>query len=59
MLNCSRDLPWKVVATNLSDYSARMQYSGYDQKFRSVVMKSALKAYDKLREAERLGSKPL
>jgi hypothetical protein len=47
MLNCSQDLPWEVVATHLSDYSARMQYLGYDQKFISEVMKSALKACDK------------
>ena len=59
MLNCSRDLPWEVVASHLSDYSARMQYSGYDQKFRAEIMNSALKAYDKLREAERLGNRPL
>ena len=59
VLNCSRDLQWEVVAAHLSEYSARMQYSGYEHKFRLEVIKSALKAYENLIEAERQGKRPL
>ena len=59
VLNCSRDLQWEVVAAHLSEYSARMQYSGYEHKFRLEVIKSALKAYENLVEAERQGKRPL
>ena len=59
MLNCSRDLPWKIFAEHLTHYSARMQYSGYKQSFRVQVIKSAINAYEVLREEERNGKRPL
>ena len=59
MLNCNRELPWSVVANHLSVFSARMQLSGYGQKFRTEVMKSALQAYDNLLDAEVRGERPL
>jgi len=36
-----------------------MQYSGYEHQFRLEMIKSALKAYENLREAERQGKRPL
>ena len=59
ILNCSRELQWEIVAAHLSYYSARMQYSGYEHQFRLEVIRSALKAYENLREAERQGKRPL
>ena len=52
ILNCSRELQWEIVAAHLSYYSARMQYSGYGHQFRLEEIKSALKAYENLREDE-------
>ena len=59
MLNCSRELPWDVVTKHLNQFTARMQYSGYDQQFRLQVIDSALKAYEKLCKAESDGERPL
>ena len=59
LLNCSRELPWEVKSKHLSRFTARMQFSGYEKKFRSEVIKSALNAYEKLRTAEVEGDRPL
>ena len=59
LLNCSRDLPWIITAGHVSTMMARIQFSGYDHQFRYEVLNSALKAYDKLREAEVKGERPL
>ena len=59
MLNCSRSLPWKVVADHLSMFTARMQFSGYKKQFRAEVIKSALHAYASLRDLENRGERPL
>ena len=37
----------------------RLQYSGYDQKFRTEVVLSALKAYKRMIQLEASGEKPL
>ena len=59
MLNCSRDLPWNNIAAHLSIFTARMQFSGYNQQFRAEVVKSALNAYACLRDQENRGERPL
>ena len=59
LLNCSRELPWELKAKHLSKYSARMQFSGYEKKFRAEIIRSALNAYEKLRRAETDGERPL
>ena len=59
ILNCCRELPWEVVTKHLDHFTARMQYSGYDQQFRLEVIDSALKAYEKLCQAESDGERPL
>ena len=59
MLNCSRDLPWQITSNHLSKFSARMQFSGYNHKFRVEVIRSALNAYNKLRNQETNGERPL
>ena len=37
----------------------RLQYPGYDQKFRTEVVRSALKAYNRLIELDTSGEQPL
>lgn len=46
LLNCSRELPWEVVVAHVNHMMLRLQYSGYDQKFRKEVVRSALAAYN-------------
>ena len=58
-LNCSRDLPWEIKAHHLTQLTARMQYAGYDKKFRYEVIASAINAYNVLRSAEDNGERPL
>ena len=59
MLNCSQNLPWQRVAQFISHFMARMQYSGYNQKFRSEVVQSAIKAMKNLIEKEKKGERPI
>ena len=57
--NCSRYLQWREVCAHVETYCARMQFSGYNKKFRTQVVKSALKAYDKMVEKDEQGEEPL
>ena len=50
--NCSRRLPWEEVCTHVETYCSRMQFSGYDKRFRTQVVQSALSAYDKMLEKD-------
>ena len=60
MRNCSsRDLPWEDVCKHLSDMMKRIQFSGYDHKFRYEVVTSALKAYGIMKEKDVTGERPL
>ena len=57
--NCSRYLPWNVVCTHVEEMSARMQFSGHDKKMRGQVIRSALNAYDKIKERHEKGEEPM
>ena len=57
--NCHKDLPWEETARHLSKMAMRMQYSGYDQKFRYDVITTALAAYKKIRENDEKGEAPM
>ena len=57
--NCSQDLPWEIKAAHLEQFSLRMQYSGYDVKFRRQVIKSGIKAYRKMEKNDKEGYIPL
>ena len=67
LLNCSRELqalycrevPWATVISHVNNMMLRLQYSGYDQKFRAEVVRSALKAYNRLVELDASGEQPL
>ena len=49
LLNCNTRLPWEVVVVHVNHMMQRMQYSGYNQRFRSEVVTSALKAYENIK----------
>ena len=57
--NCHKDLPWKETAKHLSRMMARLQYSGYDHKFRYDVISTALAAYKRVRDNDENGEIPL
>ena len=57
--NCSKNLPWTEVTAHLTNMSMRMQYSGYDKKFRHDVITTALETYRKMRENDEKGETPL
>ena len=57
--NCSLSVPWSRRAELLSDFSLRLKISGYSERFRETVMRSALSAWDKLLEADQSGEQPL
>ncbi|KAL9971251.1 hypothetical protein ACROYT_G023757 [Oculina patagonica] len=59
LLNCSPLLPWANVVEKVVEMVLRMQYSGYNQKFRYEVVDSAIKAYRARQEAELKGERPI
>ena len=59
MLHCSRRLTWETVLEHLNNYMRKMQYSGYDKTFRYTVARSAINAYEKIRDQETLGIRPM
>ena len=59
MLHCSNYLPWEVVSQHINNFMKKMQYSGYDKMFRYHVVNSAIKAYQRIREKEELGIRPV
>ena len=58
-LNCSRGLPWEAIVAHVNHMMLRLQYSGYDRKFREQVVRSALAAYNRLLDLDASGEKPL
>ena len=46
-LNCSKDLPWEHSVKHGNEMMKKLQFSGYNKKFRYEVMDSAIKAYGK------------
>ena len=44
---------------HLQEFSKRMQFSGYRQKFRGEIIKSALTAFERMKEEERKGERPI
>ena len=59
LLHCSTHLPWITVQHHLSNFTLKMQYSGYDQPFRYDVTKSAINAYHTMRDNEANDIRPL
>ena len=59
LLNCSRELPWETTVGHVSHMMLRLQYPGYDQKFRTEVVLSALNAYNRMIELDASGEQSL
>ena len=52
-------MSWNEKVVHLQKFSDRLQYSGYDAKMRYEVIDSAVKAYQKIRQAEIQGKRPM
>ena len=59
LLNCSSELPWEDKARHLQDFAMRLQFSGYDKKFRCEIIDSAVKALQKIEDAVSKGERPM
>ena len=59
LLNCSTDLDKQRIVHHVEHMVTRMQFSGYDSKFRGQIIHSAFKAYEKITEAVQRGERPL
>ena len=57
LLNCNEHIGWDKIAEHLTFFMSRMQVSGYDHKFRLEILKSALNAHNKIKEADKEGKK--
>ena len=59
MLRCSPLLEWDRVVEHLNAMMKRLQFSGYGHEYRSQVLKSALKAYDSIKQKDADGVEPM
>ena len=59
LLNCSPDLEWEVKKQHIENMVARMQFSGYNKKFRSEVVDSAMKAFYSIQRKAHSGERPI
>ena len=59
LLRCSPELPWETTTEHVSHFMMRLQYSGYNMKFRAEVTKSALTAYRRIVDKDKKGEQPL
>ena len=59
LLNCSPELPWQHVVEHANGMVKRIQYAGYDQRFRYDVVMSALSAYSKIKRSDLQGKRPM
>ena len=57
--NTKLELGQKVQNKHLSDFMLKLKNSGYTQKYRKEILKSALKAYNKMVEDDKTEKKPL
>ena len=59
MTRCSPELEWEKVVPHLDYTMKRLQYSGYNKRFRCEVLKSAINAYKTIRDKDKSGTQPL
>ena len=59
LLNCSPDIEKQLVIEHMNYFMKRMQSSGYDQKSRYRVLRSAFNAYEKIKEKEKQNVRPM
>ena len=59
LLNCRRELNCTIKQQHLSNLMQRMKNSGYNEIFRSEVLKAGLQGYNNILEADNIGSKTI
>ena len=59
ILRCSPHLEWKEKIPHCNKVTKKMQFSGYSQKFRTIVTNSALKAYKEIVKKDEEGTEPM
>ena len=58
--NTSARLDWsECVAPVLTDYFVRMKQGGYNEVYRKRILEQALRVYDRLIDAEKIGMRPI
>ena len=59
LLRCSPELEWKEKTKHCNELNKKMQFSGYNQAFRTLVTQSALKAYREIERKDKEGIEPM
>ena len=57
--NCRLELPWEEKAKFLTELAVRMKSSGYNEKFRRLVIESGLAGFDKMVAVAASGGRPV
>ena len=57
--NTKLEVPWSEKAEMLSEFSARLRDSGYNQRYRQEVINSVLSGWDKMVEEQEAGRRPI
>ena len=57
--NTKIELGEDIRNKHLNDFMLKMKNSGYGPKYRAQILKSALNAFDKMIEEDKIGKKPL
>ena len=55
----SPELPWETKRKHIEEYSLRLQFSGYNEKIRKDIVKSAITAYERIQKSVKKGERPL
>ena len=59
MRNTKLEVPWSEKAEMLSDFSARLRFSGYSERYRQQVIRSVLSGWDKMVKEQEEGRRPI
>ena len=59
LLRCSPELPWREKKKHVEEFVLRMQFSGYEEKVRKEIVRSAISAYEKIRKKVEMKERPL
>ena len=59
MKNTSQELPEDLKTQLLSEFSGQMRSSGYGARYRLEIIKSAMTAFDKMREEQEHSGRPI
>ena len=59
LLNCRRELKCNIKQMHLNNLMQRMKNSGYNKEFRIKVLRAGINRYNKILEADKMGTKPM